>query len=443
MNTNPLINLYAEQNTLGALLNDNNAIERIDLTAADFSDTRHKIIFSTIQNLIDEHGIGAADTFTVSDTIINSGSLKREDIADYVIELYQETPSAANITRYAERVKEYSLRRELAVIGNNLVSGCYDKTAAVNLTFDTIQSKLDGIAEKQADKKSFRKFPEILMGLMEKIDLKMKNPKDITGVETGFIDLDRITHGLQAGDLIIVGGRPSMGKTALALNITENAALKGAKIAVFSLEMSDEQLSERMISSVGSVEHDLLKTGRLQGQAYENYINAANRLSDIELDIYDKGCLTVSEIIAYSRNLTKKQTVDLIVIDYLQLMSGETKNNNNSNRNLEISDITRRLKGLAKELQVPIILISQINRDNTKRANKHPTMADLRDSGSIEQDADLILLIHREDYYHKDDAEYTPTGRAELIIEKNRNGATGIVELLFVDKFACFRNLAH
>ena len=234
-----------------------------------------------------------------------------------------------------------------------------------------------------------------------------------------------------------------MGKTALALNITENAALKGAKIAVFSLEMSSKQLSKRMISSVGSVEHDALQTGRFSGQAYENYINAVEKLSDIDLVIYDKGCLTVSEIIAHCRNLTKKQAVDLIVIDYLQLMSGENKNNNNSNRNLEISDITRRLKGLAKELQVPIILISQINRDNTKRANKRPTMADLRDSGSIEQDADLILLIHREDYYHKDEADYIPTGRADLIIEKNRNGATGVVELAFLGKFTCFRNLAY
>lgn len=443
MNTTPLINLYAEQYTLGALLLDNNAIEKIDLTAADFSDTRHKIIFSTIKHLIEKHGNGAADVFTVGDEIINSGCLKREEIAGYVIELYQNTPSAANITRYAARVKDYAIRRELAVIGNSLVSGCYDTAAAVNITFDTIQSKLDGIAEKQSDKKTFSKFPEILSRLMDKIDEKIKNPKDITGLETGFIDFDKITHGLQSGDLIIVGGRPSMGKTAFAVNITENAALKGAKIAVFSLEMSDEQLTQRMISSVGSVEHDLLQTGRLSGQAYENYINAVSKLSDIDIVIYDKGCLTVSEIIAHCRNLTKKQAVDLIVIDYLQLMSGENKNNNNSNRNLEISDITRRLKGLAKELQVPIILISQINRDNTKRADKRPTMADLRDSGSIEQDADLILLIHREDYYHKDEADYTPTGRAELIIEKNRNGATGVVELLFLGKFTCFRNLAY
>lgn len=443
MNTTPLINLYAEQYTLGALLLDNKAIEKIDLTAADFSDTRHKIIFSTINRLIVEHGNGAADVFTVCDEIINSGCLKREEIAAYIIELYHDTPSAANITRYADRVKDYAVRRELAVIANNLVSGCYDTAAAVNITFDTIQSKLDEIAEKQSDKKTFSKFPEILSRLMDKIDEKIKNPKDITGLATGFVDLDKKTAGLQAGDLIIVAGRPSMGKTAFAVNITENAALKGAKIAVFSLEMSDEQLTQRMISSVGSVEHDLLKTGRLSGQTYENYINSVSKLSDIDIVIYDKGCLTVSEIIANCRNLTKKQAVDLIVIDYLQLLSGENKNNNNSNRNLEISDITRRLKGLAKELQVPIILISQINRDNTKRADKRPTMADLRDSGSIEQDADLILLIHREDYYHKDDADYIPTGRAELIIEKNRNGATGVVELLFLGKFTCFRNLAY
>ena len=443
MNTNPLINLHAEQYTLGALLLDNNAIERIDLTADDFSDTRHKIIFSTVERLIDKHGIGAADVFTVRDEIINSGSLKREEIAAYIVELYHDTPSAANITRYADRVKDYAIRRELAVIGNSLVSGCYDTAAAVNITFDTIQSKLDGIAEKQADKKAFSKFGEILTSVMDEIDERIKNPKEITGVQTGFIDFDKITHGLQAGDLIIVGGRPSMGKTALALNITENAALKGAKIAVFSLEMSSKQLSKRMISSVGSVEHDALQTGRFSGQTYENYINAVEKLSDIDIVIYDKGCLTVSEIIAHCRNLTKKQAVDLIVIDYLQLMSGENKNNNNSNRNLEISDITRRLKGLAKELQVPIILISQINRDNTKRADKRPTMADLRDSGSIEQDADLILLIHREDYYHKDEADYIPTGRAELIIEKNRNGATGVVELLFLGKFTCFRNLMY
>lgn len=443
MNITPLINMYAEQYTLGALLIDNSAIEKIGLTAADFSDTRHKIIFSTIKHLIDEHGNGAADVFTVSDEIISLGKLRREEIADYIVDLQQDTPSAANIKRYADRVKEYAIRRELSVIGNNLVSGCYDTAAAVNITFDTIQSKLDSVAEKQSDKKTFSKFNEVLSRLMPKIEEKRKNPKDITGLETGFIDFDKITHGLQAGDLIIVGGRPSMGKTAFAVNIAENVALKGANIAIFSLEMSDEQLSQRMISSVGSIEHDLLQTGRLVGQAYENYINAVSKLSDIAIDIYDKGYLTVSEIIALCRNLTKKQAVDLIVIDYLQLMSGENKNNNNYNRNLEISDITRRLKGLAKELKVPIILISQINRDNTKRADKRPTMADLRDSGSIEQDADLILLIHREDYYHKDERGYIPTGRADLIIEKNRNGATGVVELAFFGKFTCFRNLAY
>ena len=200
MNTTPLINLYAEQYTLGALLLDNNAIEKIDLTADDFSDTRHKIIFSTIKHLIEKHGNGAADVFTVRDEIINSGSLKREEIAAYIVELYHDTPSAANITRYADRVKNYAIRRELAVIGDSLVSGCYDTAAAVNITFDTIQSKLDGIAEKQADKKAFSKFGEILTSVMDEIDERIKNPKEITGVQTGFIDFDKITHGLQAGD---------------------------------------------------------------------------------------------------------------------------------------------------------------------------------------------------------------------------------------------------
>ena len=438
-----LASIPAEQTTLGALLIDNTALSRVDyLQATDFFDKRHRLIFTAIKNLIDnaKQGENAADCITVAENIIKSGSLKREEIAGYVINLHQNTPSAANITRYAKIVKDYSLKRQLADTCNKAIKGVYDTTAVVDDTLNNAQNALNEIVDNAyKSKKAANAIQNVLGEVIKDIQHAYNNKDELRGIDTGFYDLNKITHGLQKKDLIIIAGRPSMGKTAFAMNIAENAALKGASVLVYSMEMSEKQLVHRMIGSIGGISQTALISGNIGDNDWNKISDTTIKINELNILIDETAALTVTEIKQRSKQIARRQKIDLIVIDYLQLMSGE--NNKDENRVNELAVITRQLKALAKELDLPIMVLSQLNRDLAKRGDKRPLMSDLRDSGAIEQDADLIIMLHREEYYNKDDESLK--GLAEALIVKNRNGATGTVNLRFIAECVSFRNLAH
>lgn len=427
-----LYSTESEQATLGALLLDNTAIYKIDfINKNDFFDSRHKTIFNTINNLIDNNQV--ADCITVADALNN------KELVAYLAEITFCTPSAANIVRYANIVKKYSVKRQIAENYSKVIDSVYNRSDMPDFTLNLAENGIQQIVEKLGEEKG-KSTVEIFRNLIDKVAEMKQNPKQTTGLATGFVDLDKITAGLQAGDLIIIAGRPSMGKTAFAMNIAENAILSQKKTAIFSLEMSAEQLMLRLIASVSGVSLNGLKTGRMSEVDYlDNYLTAISKLSDYleYLNINEYTLQTAAGVRRECRKLQRQSGLDLIVIDYLQLMSGD---NETDNRNLDLSRITRSLKGLAKELNVPIILLSQLNRDLGKRADKRPILTDLRDSGSIEQDADLVLMLHRPEYYDKENESLK--GLAECIIAKNRNGETGLFNLIFQGEFCRFRSAA-
>ena len=429
-----------EQAVLGALLIDNLKIEKVSfLSISDFYDLRNKKIFKAIRYLIDNNPVNEkpADFITVSDYLINSGSLKREEIAGYTIELVSNTPSSENIVRYAKKVKEYSLKRQAAELSNDLIKKVYDNSENIKNALSSAENSLLNIIENSANTQNgVSSIKSMIGGVIEEIQERYNNKKDITGLNTGFLDLNRYTLGLQSGDLIVIAGRPSMGKTTFAMNVAENAAQNGAKVLFFSLEMSEKQLTYRVISSLGGVSLGNLQTGKLKDLDFYNIGDAADRIQDIDLDIDDQSNSLI-DIQRQSRRISRIKGLDLIVIDYLQLMeSGD----DTDNRNLQLGIVTRNLKRLAKELSVPIILLSQLNRDLGKRADKRPILTDLRDSGSIEQDADLVLMLHRPEYYDKDNDSLK--GLAECIVAKNRNGETGFFNLIFQGDLCRFRSAA-
>lgn len=427
-----LYSLESEQATLGALLLDNNAIYKIDfINENDFFDLRHKTIFKAINTLIDGNQI--ADCVTVSDALNNT------ELVAYMAEITFTTPSAANIVRYAQIVKKYSIKRQIADNYSKVLDSVYNRSDMPDFTLNLAENGIQQIVENLGEEKK-KSINDIFMGLVDKVAQMKLNPKQTTGLQTGFADLDRITTGLQSGDLIIIAGRPSMGKTAFAMNIVENAVLLQKRTAVFSLEMTAEQLMLRLVSSISGVSLNALKTGKMSDLDYnDKFILGVEKLSRYleYLNINEYTLQTAAGVRRECRKLQRAGGLDLIVIDYLQLMSGD---NETDNRNLDLSRITRSLKGLAKELEVPIILLSQLNRDLGKRADKRPILTDLRDSGSIEQDADLVLMLHRPEYYDKDNDSLK--GLAECIIAKNRNGETGLFNLIFQGEFCRFRSAA-
>ena len=382
---------------------------------------------------------------TVQEQLAQNDKLEQVGGFSYLVTLVQNTPSAANIRRYAEIVRERSIIRQLAEVGTQIARNAYNpqgKTAEQLL--DEAENQVFQIAESTAkSKQGFLEMPELLKQNIEKIDLlyQRDNAEDVTGVSTGFVDLDRITSGLQAGDLVIVAGRPSMGKTAFAVNIAEDVALSSKQpVAIFSMEMGAAQLVMRMISSVGRVDQSILKNGKLQDEHWDRLNEAVARLADAPIFIDETAGLTALEIRARSRRLARRFNgkLGLIVIDYLQLMAGSGRTDN---RAAELGEISRSLKSLAKELQVPVIALSQLSRTVEHRTDKRPMMSDLRESGAIEQDADLIMFMFRDEYYTKESSQYK--GLAECIIGKHRNGPTGRVFLTFLGQFTKFENAAY
>ncbi|KLT73359.1 DNA helicase [Neisseria arctica] len=440
----PPHSMEAEQSVLGGLLLENSAWDRIAdvVMGEDFYRHEHRVIFRAIANLINESR--PADVITVQEALERNGELEAAGGFNYLITLAQNTPSAANIRRYAEIVRERSIMRQLAEVGTDIARSAYNPQGRdAGQLLDEAENKVFQIAESTAkSKQGFLDMPGLLKEVVERIDMlySRDNPNEVTGIATGFIDLDKKTSGLQPGDLIIVAGRPSMGKTAFSINIAEYVAVElKLPVAVFSMEMGGAQLVMRMLGSVGRIDQHVLKTGALQDEHWGRLNDAVVKLSDAPMFIDETPGLTALELRARARRLARQfgGKLGLIVIDYLQLMQGSGRSDN---RTAELGEISRSLKALAKELQVPVIALSQLSRAVEQRTDKRPMMSDLRESGAIEQDADLIMFMYRDEYYN---AESQLKGLAECIVGKHRNGPTGKVFLTFMGQFTKFDNAAY
>jgi replicative DNA helicase len=439
----PPHSVEAEQSLLGALLLDNQAFDRVaDLVSAgDFYRDDHRRIWRHIARLIEASR--PADVVTVSESIEASEDKDKTGGATYLAALAQNTPSALNIRRYAELVRERAVQRRLAQVATEIAESALAPTGKdVGQLLDEAESKIFQIAESGARKdQGLIGISPVLAKVFERIDHlhSQDNPSDVTGVPSGFVDLDRKTAGLQPGDLIIVAGRPSMGKTAFALNIAEHVALHpsvGLPVAVFSMEMSASQLAMRMLSSMARVDQTKLRTGRLDNEEWANLTDAIGKLNEARIHVDETAALNALELRARARRMKREYgKLGLVVVDYLQLMSASSQG---ENRATEISEISRSLKALAKELDVPVIALSQLSRAVEQRNDRRPLMSDLRESGAIEQDADVILFIFREEVYAPEKEE--ARGRAEVIIGKQRNGPIGTIALTFMGQFTRFAN---
>ena len=440
----PPHSIEAEQSLLGGLLLDNSAWDRIAdiVTEADFYRDDHRRIFRHIARLIER--ARPADVVTVYESIEKSNEVEQAGGLAYLGEIANNTPSAANIRRYAEIVRERAVLRHLVTVGDEIAASALNPAGRDAKTLlDQAEAKVFEIAEAGArSSQGFVPIQPLLGQVVDRIQelYEQENPSDVTGVPTGFSDLDKMTAGLQPGDMIVVAGRPSMGKTAFALNIAEHVGVDlGLPVAIFSLEMSGPQLAMRFLSSVGRLDAHRIRTGRLNDDEWDKMTVALGKLHGAPIHIDETGALNVTDLRARARRLARQfgGKLGLIVIDYLQLM---TSTRDNENRATEISEISRSIKALAKELQVPIIALSQLSRKVEERNDKRPLMSDLRESGAIEQDADIILMMYREEYYKPDTQE---KGTAEVIIGKHRNGPTGIVRLTFLGEYTRFQSFAQ
>ncbi|MDA0705665.1 MAG: replicative DNA helicase [Proteobacteria bacterium] len=433
----PPHSIEAEQSLIGGLMLDHKSWDKVAdvVTASDFYRKDHRLIFAAIASLAES--ANPSDVVTVSEHLDNRGELEAAGGLEYLATLANETPGAANARSYARILRERSMLRSLISAGNEISGAAFstDGRSAADIV-DEAERLVFEIAESGARGKSgFKALKEILPAAVDRIDLLHQSDGDITGISTGFTEFDKLTAGLQPGDLIIIAGRPSMGKTTLAINIAENAAI-GSKIptAIYSMEMPSQQLAFRMISSLGRVDQSHLRTGRFPDEDWSRINTAVQLMSDAPIFIDDSAGLSPTEIRARARRLQREHGLGLIVIDYLQLM---TVPGNKENRATEISEISRSLKSLARELSVPVIALSQLNRSVEQRTDKRPVMSDLRESGAIEQDADLIVFIYREEVYNQD----TPRkGIADIAIAKQRNGPIGSFPLTFVGRYTKFEN---
>ncbi|MHB8829002.1 MAG: replicative DNA helicase [Syntrophales bacterium] len=434
----PPQNLEAEQSILGGILLDNQALNAVMevLTQSDFYSDAHRKIFASIIEL--NNRSEPADLITLSNIMKDQKKLDQVGGISYLASLVDNVGSAANIAYYAKIVKEKSILRSMIGAATEILNNSYDVGTDVDQILDKAEHVIFEISENKI-RPSFSPIREILKDSFQTIEKLYANKELITGVATGFDKLDEITSGLQRSDLIIIAGRPSMGKTAFALNIAQYAALEtGVPVAIFSLEMAKEQLVMRMLAAEARVDSQRLRKGFLGETDWPRLTDAAGHLSDAPIYIDDTPAITVIEMKAKSRRLKAENGLGLIVLDYLQLMRGSAYRDS---REQEISEISRSLKALAKELSVPVIALSQLNRKVEDRTNRRPMMADLRESGAIEQDADVIAFIYRDDVYNKSE-DNPEKGIAEIIIGKQRNGPTGIVKLAFQEKYTRFENLA-
>jgi len=438
----PPHSLEAEQSLIGGLLLDNTAWEKIaDLvTGEDFYRDDHRRIYQHIAKLVD---VGRpADVVTVFESLEKSGEAEQAGGLAYLTEIANNTPSAANIRRYAEIVHERAILRKLVTIGDEIAASALTPSGKdAKILLDEAEARVFEIAEAGARHISgFQSIQPLLKQVVDRVQelYDRDNPSEVTGIPTGFADLDGKTAGLQPTDMLIVAGRPSMGKTSFALNIAEHVAVeKRLPVAIFSMEMSGTQLATRFISSVGRINMQKILNGRLSDDDWKRLTMAMGKLYEAPIYVDETPNLNPIDLRARARRLARQHgSLGLIVIDYLQLMSGMRETDN---RTTELSEISRSVKALAKELHVPILALSQLNRSLEHRADKRPVMSDLRESGALEQDADVIMFIYRDEVYNPDSPD---KGTAELIIGKHRNGPTGMVRMTFLGEFTRFENFA-
>ena len=437
----PPHSIEAEQSVLGGLMLDNESWEKTAdlLVDHDFYRQDHQLIFRAISDLFEQSQ--PVDVITLAEYHDKRGELDKVGELAYLGMLARNTPSSANIVAYASIVRERSILRQLIAVGTTISNAAFNPEGrSSEEMLDMAEGQVFEIAEKGAKRAGgFIQVKEVLSKVVDRIDTLFEQDSSITGLSTGFTDFDEQTSGLQPADLVIVAGRPSMGKTTFAMNLAENAAIKSKEpVAVFSMEMPADALAMRMLSSLGQIDQHRLRTGRLNDDDWPRLTSAIALLNEAPLFIDDTPALTSTELRARARRLKREHGLSLIVIDYIQLMQGSGKSSS-ENRATEISEISRSLKALAKELEVPVIALSQLNRSLEQRPNKRPIMSDLRESGAIEQDADLIVFIYRDEVYNEDSPE---KGKAEIIIGKQRNGPIGTVALTFQGKYTRFENFA-
>ncbi|MCA0403608.1 MAG: replicative DNA helicase [Proteobacteria bacterium] len=431
----------AEQSIIGGLMLDNQVFDKIStkISEADFYRTEHKILYKAILDLVKKEQ--PFDVVTLLDSLKSSNELDDAGGETYLFELANNTPSVANVSAYADIVREKSVQRQLIAVASDIADSAYNPSGReVSDLLDFAETKVFAIAEQTTTDGGPENIKSILVKAVEKIDTLYHSGDALTGLATGLSDLDEMTSGLQSSDLVIVAGRPSMGKTTLVMNMAEYAAIHAKKpVLVFSMEMPSDSLAMRMLSSLGRIDQHNVRTGKLDDEDWPRLTSAVHMLSEAPLFIDDTPALSPAEMRARARRLAKEHgNLGLIVVDYLQLM--KVPGFKADNRTAEISEISRSLKSLAKELKVPVIALSQLNRSLEQRQDKRPVMSDLRESGAIEQDADLICFIYRDEVYNEDS---TDKGVAEIIIAKQRNGPIGRVRVAFIGKYTRFEDLAY
>jgi replicative DNA helicase len=433
----PPQNIEAEQAVLGSILLKADLLGTVLelLKPIDFYKDNHRIIYEAMLDLFDRNE--PQDLLTVSNLLTNNNKLDTIGGPAYLASLTSIVPVTANIASYAKIIREKSILRRLITVNTDIASRCYEEQHDIDILVDEAEQAIFDIAGSKREQ-HFTQLKNIVPKAFATVEQLYKRKELITGVPTGYSEIDKMTAGLQPSDLIIVAARPSMGKTSFAMNIAQHAALvEKTGVAVFSLEMSKEQLVMRLLSSVGRIDSQRIRTGKLRSDDWLKLTRAVGMLSEAPVFIDDTPAISVLEMRAKIRRLASQHDIGLIVVDYLQLMRGRST----ENRTQEISDISRSLKALAKEHHVPVIALSQLNRGLESRTDKRPMMADLRESGAIEQDADVICFIYRDEVYNK--AEDNPEkGVAEIIIGKQRNGPTGITRLTFIKEFTMFENLS-
>ena len=436
----PPHSIEAEQAVLGGLTLDNDAWIQVNerIKSEDFYRRDHGAIYTAIEMLANDNK--PFDVVTLAEWLDSHEQLEDVGGMGYLAQLAENTPSAANIAAYADIVRQRAVLRDLISAGTQITESAFrTEGRSPDELLDAAESLVFEIAERESrGRRGFRPIKELLVDALDRIDQLFQRDNPITGVATGFYDLDMMTSGLQNSDLVIIAGRPSMGKTAFALNIAQNAAIKEElSVALFSMEMPSEQLAMRMMSSLGRIDQHKVRTGKLSDDDWPRLTHSVGILSEVSMFIDDTPALTPGDLRARCRRLAREHGLGLIVVDYLQLMQVPgTK----ENRATEISEISRSLKALAKELNCPVVALSQLNRSLEQRQDKRPVMSDLRESGAIEQDADIIMFIYRDEVYNEDSPD---KGIAEIIVSKQRNGPIGVRKLRFFGEYTLFENLSH
>ena len=432
---NPPHSLEAEESVIGAVLLSEDAVNEVmdRIHPEDFYVPAHQAVFEAMRELFDSSQ--AIDAVTVSEVLRRHGELEKIGGVQYLTRLVDIVPSTSNIVYYASIVEEHAKRRDLIRAGALVTDIAFNIDEEIATVLDSAEQVVLGVAEKRSSQ-ALHEIGPMFNDVLEQIELMEQRGSDLTGLATGYTDLDRKLAGLQAANLVVIASRPGMGKSSLALGIAINVAAQDEPVAIFSLEMSKEELVQRILSSVGKVDSMKLRAGQL-GPLWQRVVDAAGKMYKAPIYIDDSPVVTVTDIRAKCRRLKRKKGLSLVVVDYLQLMQAS----NRENRQQEISEITRNLKNLARELEVPIIAASQLNRSLEQREDKRPRLSDLRESGAIEQDADVVMFIYRHEYYHPEEVE--KKGIAEVIIAKHRAGSIGPIEMTFQAEFTRFANLGR